>query len=288
MIDGVTPPVAIGGVGGSGTRLVARLLMEAGFFLGSDLNGSNDNLWFTLLFKRPEILSATDREFGELLQIFVDRMTGGGTCTPSQSAMVRRLASDDRLDHPAEWLAARADSLLASGASAGPQRAWGWKEPNTHIVIDRLIRLLPGMKYIHVVRNGLDMAYSTNQNQLRLWGPHFLGNHFDVSPFWSLKYWHVVHERLLRLCAPMGERFLLLNYDRMCLDPENEISRLLGFLGWDKAGSRFDIERLFRLVEVPASIGRFRREGTAVFDPADTAFARQLGFDIDRNTGSSI
>ena len=53
-------PVAIGGVGGSGTRLIAQLLMELGVYMGSDRNDANDNLWFTLLFKRIEILFASD------------------------------------------------------------------------------------------------------------------------------------------------------------------------------------------------------------------------------------
>ena len=51
LLDG---PVAIGGVGGSGTRVVAEVLKCLGFYLGSLLNSSLDNLWFTLLFKRPD------------------------------------------------------------------------------------------------------------------------------------------------------------------------------------------------------------------------------------------
>ncbi|MBL4743417.1 MAG: hypothetical protein JKX87_02075, partial [Cycloclasticus sp.] len=38
--------VAIGGVGGSGTRLVAEICKECGVFIGSNLNKSNDNLSF--------------------------------------------------------------------------------------------------------------------------------------------------------------------------------------------------------------------------------------------------
>src|SRR5947207_2715003 len=47
-------PVAVGGVGGSGTRVVAALLREAGVYLGADLNDSLDNLWFRLLFRRAQ------------------------------------------------------------------------------------------------------------------------------------------------------------------------------------------------------------------------------------------
>ena len=50
---GLTGPVVIGGVGGSGTRVLAEILSLFGFYLGNDLNGAKDNLVYTLLFKRP-------------------------------------------------------------------------------------------------------------------------------------------------------------------------------------------------------------------------------------------
>ena len=53
------PPVAIGGIGGSGTRLIAQCLKELGFYLGGDLNQANDNLWFVLLFNLENVLSRT-------------------------------------------------------------------------------------------------------------------------------------------------------------------------------------------------------------------------------------
>jgi len=55
--------IAIGGVGGSGTRLVAGALAAAGYFIGYDLNEASDNLTFSLLFVRREILDASDDEF---------------------------------------------------------------------------------------------------------------------------------------------------------------------------------------------------------------------------------
>lgn len=46
--------IAIGAVGGSGTRVVAKIFMDAGVFVGDDLNAQNDNLTFTQLFKNPD------------------------------------------------------------------------------------------------------------------------------------------------------------------------------------------------------------------------------------------
>ena len=269
-------PVAVGGVGGSGTRLIAQVLLELGYYLGGDLNESLDNLWFTLLFKRREVLGLTDAAFAEVLEVFVSRMRGGDPPAPQQVDLVRCLAEPDRGEHPPPWLRARAETLL-TGPPAPKLGPWGWKEPNTHIVIDRLAHSLPGLRYIHVVRNGLDMAYSANQNQIAFWGGQFLGPGVEVSPRTSLQYWHRVHRRVLDLCAPLGERFLLLNFDRLCADPGQGLRELVDFLGADVAKDK--LERLVGLTRAPASIGRFKRHGLDCFDPDDVAFVAQLGFD---------
>jgi hypothetical protein len=270
-------PIAVGGVGGSGSRLVAQILMGLGFHMGDDLNDANDNLWFTLLFKRIEILSAADDEFENLMEIFINGMTGSRDFTESQTDLINALASMDRSQHPAAWLKVRARSLLSAKNRLSPMDLWGWKEPNTHIVIDRLIKALPGLKYVHVVRNGLDMAYSENQNQLKLWGKSFLGKEYPVSPYYSLRYWRIVHERVLTLGATMGQRFLFLNFDQLCQDPNRGVKEILEFLSMDVSNTQF--KNLTYLVKPPASIGRFKQYGINMFDSDDVSFLKQLGFD---------
>ncbi len=46
--------IAIGALGGSGTRAIAEILIQSGVYMGDDLNGPYDNLIFTRLFKNPE------------------------------------------------------------------------------------------------------------------------------------------------------------------------------------------------------------------------------------------
>ena len=84
------------------------------------------------------------------------------------------------------------------------------------------------------------------------------------------------------------QRYLLLDYDEMCRDPDGSIPRFLAFLGVVESGSaglgterfREVVARLRALVQPKASnsIGRFREYGTAQFDPADVAYTAQLGF----------
>lgn len=275
--SGQRPPVAVGGTGGSGTRLVAQILQEVGYYIGDDLNPANDNLWFTLLFKRREVVTASDDEMERLTRIFVKGMTRQTGFSEPETGLINTLAATDRDLHSSVWLRQRADSLLSAVHRPVSSNLWGWKEPNTHIVMDRLPKLLPDMKYVHVVRNGLDMAFSRNQNQLRLWGPLFLGSGYHESPYHSLKFWRRAHERVLFLGARMGARFLFLNYDRLCLDPAGGIRRLLEFL--EVNASEAQARHLTGLVGMRDSIGRFKQYGTQLFDPDDVAFVRQLGFD---------
>jgi len=268
--------VGVGGVGGSGTRLVARCLMELGYYLGDDQNDAHDNLWFTLLFKRAEILSAPDSEIDRLAEIFFKVMTGTEAISPVQAAFVRGLAERDRLQHRAWWLRSRAESLLSAGRERARDDRWGWKEPHTHIVMGRLRERLGRLKYIHVARNGLDMAHSRNQNQLKLWGRAFLGREPVVSPRDSLKFWCAVHRRILETRRVMGADFLWLDYDDFCARPAEGIATLAAFLELDVTGR---VEPLRDLVAPPESVGRFKAHGLEIFDPADVAYVAELGFD---------
>ena len=272
-------PVVIGGLGGSGTRLIAKIIKELGYFIGDDLNESYDNLWFTLMFKRTEILAAPDDEFEELLGLFLKGMKGDIKFSESEQERVYALSRIDRELHPASWLKERARSIIAHNLSCDRLDLYGWKEPNSHIVIDRLVKFLPHMRYIHVIRNGLDMAHSRNQNQLSFWGKYFIGENCQITPYFSLKYWHIINRRVMELCKPMGDRFLLLDYDKLCTYPEKGLRELLEFLEFDAPD--IHIRDLTNVVEYPKSIGRFRQHGMHIYDPDDVVFVKDLGFDVD-------
>lgn len=278
--DYYTHPVVIGGVGGSGTRLITRTLIELGFFMGSDLNEAYDNLWFTLLFKRAGILTTHEDEFSELVEIFLKGMSGSVDFSEKQTKLINQLALVNRKEHSAKWLKKRARALL-SGKDTKIQSSfrWGWKEPNSHIILDRLITHFRNIKYIHVTRNGLDMAHSSNQNQLKFWGQHFIGDNLETTPRFSLRYWCIVHRRVLEIGRSMGPNFLFLNYDNFCSNPESGIYELCEFLGLDS--SEVPAPSLIDMVNAPRSIGRFKQHGTDMFDGEDVAYVKELGFDTE-------
>ncbi len=268
-------PLVIGAIGGSGTRIVAGIIREIGFDLGQDLNVSEDNLSFTYLFKYLEILSASDEHFKMLLRIFFKAMQGGAI-TIAEREMLAGINHLHRGRFSEVWGRERVQAIENGAANGMFSENWGWKEPNAHVILDRLIRFLPNMKYIHVIRSGLDMAYSRNQIQAALWGKRFTGEEFQESPQYSLKYWCAVHRRVLKLGKEMGAKFLLLNFDNLCLKPKDSIRQLLDFLNLKIPEN--ELLALADMVKQPESLGRFRKYRTDIFSKEDVDFVRQLGF----------
>lgn len=281
-------PLAIGGVGGSGTRVVAAAAIELGVCLGYDLNPPLDNLAFTLLFKHQQAPDLAAPAFAQRTRLFAAAMTGTRSLEAEEMALLAELASAERplpgpVQHSVEWLAERAERLIQGPDMTLASRTarshlpcagrWGWKEPNTHVLLPQLLREWPTLHYVHVVRNGLDMALSRNQNQLRFWGERWLGRPPQPGPRDSLAYWCVVHRRVQRIGADMGPRFLWLDYDALCADPASGLAQLAGFLG-APAGA---VPALLPLVSPQPTSGRHRDMPLAQFDPADLDYLRSIG-----------
>jgi len=255
--------------------MLAQLLRETGYFIGSDLNDANDCLWFTLLFKRREILVEPRRNFDRLIDLFFCRMRGARPTDEDTQRLIVSLAREVRPQHPPEWLAKRAKSFL-NGDDAGLSGLWGWKCPNTHIVIERMLEVESRLRYIHVRRNGLDMAYSANQNQLAFWGAIFLGRDIERSPRDSLSYWCAVDRRITAIAHRFPDRVLLVDFDRFCREPVPAIHEILRFCG--RAVHDAVIDRFASGVYAPESVGRFRTTPTSDLNPADIDYVAGLGY----------
>ena len=63
--------VAIGGVGGSGTRALSKAFSTLGFSIGEDINDSLDNLYLTYFFKIKGVSKISDIEFKLRVDIFL-------------------------------------------------------------------------------------------------------------------------------------------------------------------------------------------------------------------------
>jgi len=269
-------PVAIGGVGGSGTRVVATFLHILDYFLGDDLNEAMDNAWFTLLFKRRSILVESESDFRSLVSLFFSRMSGTTALSQAERARIFLLAGQDRLQHSREWLIERAYSFSNDKTSKRPGQPWCWKEPNTHIVIDRIFTFHPDLRYIHVVRHPLGMAVSNNQNQLQNWGPIFLNRDVAIEPRLSLSYWCAAHRRIMEFMRSWPERTMMIEFDALCAVPDPHCAKIAKFLGTEL---RDDVLANFRkFVRRPESPRRLTSTELAQYEPTDLAYVAEIGY----------
>jgi hypothetical protein len=273
-------PVVVGGIGGSGTRLIAAVLQDLGVAMPGAVNEALDNLWFSLLFIRRSILLRTPQELDRLSWLFVNAMRGAAAVPEELQPLLQQAADHDRGPALTRAVLEQArDSLLARPPVVERSAHWGWKQPNSHVMVPVLNQRFPQMRYLYVVRNGLDMAFSGNQNQLRyFWGDILLDGDTSPTPRNALRYWVAAYRRVQGDQPLLGERLRIVNFDALCADPASELPALADFLGL--ACPPPLLQRLAAGIRPPRSTGRHQGQDLGQFDPADLAFVRNLGFDV--------
>lgn len=228
----MTNPIVVGALGGSGTRVVAQILIQLGVNLGNQLNSSNDELLFTHLFKRPQYIHAvSDKNLVLRLKSYAKLRVKGELHRKQYAAYLREALQ------PIHDMNQEAIAKLIEGYTQNPAKTglWGWKEPNSHVILPALVAAFPEMKYIHVIRHGYAMATSSNRQQLDNWGEHYgIRKHFiDEEPIMAqFKYWRVANRGAqLYGEAKLKDRFMLLRIEDLVNEPGKVIRELADFVG---------------------------------------------------------
>jgi len=209
--------------------VLASLLDDMGVFMGTNRNSSADAMGFV---------------------DFLDRWINP-VWTPSQP-----LSPLDVESMRAEFR----DSVAAHRAAvpAGVSK-WGWKEPRTMYLLPFLREEFPDLRFLHVVRDGRDMAFSTNQNQLRKHGAAVLGKptHTGSPPILAAELW----SRANIAAADFGETRLQKNYLRirfedLCRAPDAAADRVAAFAGVQRP------TQMQWQVAPPATMGRWQHHAS--------------------------
>jgi hypothetical protein len=230
-VSSFTAPLVIGATGGSGTRVVARIVRQAGHFIGTNLNASEDSMEF------PEF-------YDRWINRYVLRSIAP-LCREEEELLLR------------DFTACVERHRSPMPAEPGP---WGWKEPRSIYFLPFLNHHWPELKFIHVVRDGRDMAFSANQNQPRKHGPAVLRQELQDAPqpVRSALLWARINcEAASYGETQMPDRYLRVRFETLCQEPQATIAGILRFLRVDAALD----DRLSREVVPPGSIGRWRNMG---------------------------
>ena len=265
-------PICIGGVGGSGTRLFSQILNILNYNIGDNINESFDNLYFTFLFKRLETLNLSLNRFIELFTIFQKIMLQNEHLNIKEKSIIEYIYKKKNKQNFIYDKKGTYNKFMKEYnlKKKNTNIKWGWKEPNTHVLLPKLLKLYPKIKYIHIMRNGLDMAFSKNQNQLKFW------TNLKPTPENSLHYWVNVHKKLFKYQIKYPYNIYIIDFDNFCLNPDNQIPLLLKFL--NITPNKNIINKIKSIIKLPNSIGRYKNHDLSSFNQNDLDFIRTFGY----------
>jgi hypothetical protein len=155
-------------------------------------------------------------------------------------------------------------------------RVWGWKEPRSIYLVPFFDAAMPSLRFLHFLRDGRDMAFSENQNQLVKHGDALLGDDLrkEKTPVRSIAVWSRVNSAAADYGEQqLGERYLRVRFEDLCAQPAETVRRIFDFFGLEG-----DAEGAAAEVRPPDTLGRWqlRRKGVvdALHRTAEPALAR--------------
>ncbi|MEQ8335208.1 sulfotransferase [Nisaea sp.] len=230
-------PLLIGATGGSGTRALHGALQEAGFFVGTRLNHAGDAMDF---------------------EPFLDDII---------NPILRETRSVDyRLDHLSDGIRAAAErgfgDALKKYTAELPKQAghWGWKNPRSMYILPIIAAACPGMRFLHLVRDGRDMALSDNQNQPNKHYEALFGERYDgAAPAFAIRLWARANTQVADWGArELGSRYMCIRFEDLCAAPGAVLTDALTRSGIDPALAGRVGAGADAVIRTPSSVGRWR------------------------------
>lgn len=226
----VPDPLIIGATGGSGTRLATRIAQHAGWFMGHNLNHALDSFDTAPWVKKwipPFLRNEADPN--------------------AMSAELDCVLRDHRRRIP------------------HPQSPWGFKNPRGILLLPFYAQRFPHLRFLHVIRDGRDMAFSSNITQVLWYGDLILPQrlHRAPMPVRAMAMWNIVNTRTHEFARQhLADRYRLVRFEDLCRQPRTEIARIFDFLHADSTG----IDEAVSEIRSPDSIGRWRNQKPALRD----------------------
>lgn len=177
---------------------------------------------------------------------------GGGLVTPNGRAAAMEAATYPAL----------VDALFTAYAQSQGKRGWGDKTPGYMLLVEQLARMFPAARFVHMVRDGRDVAVSHRNTR---WGTH---NIVKLAVKWSFAV-----QFADKIGALLNERYMRLRYEDLVADPATEIARICAFLDVAYEPPMLDFHRTAS-GEMPEESLRWHRNSVSAPDPARAAVWR--------------
>lgn len=224
-------PLVLIGMHRSGTSLSVRLLTELGIHMGSWLSRDAESVHFQRLNRR--IFAAAGSKWGSV-DALVEAMRSDGFVESQTEATRRGLFEGAPFPGRRSVIAGFFGSDLWRQVLASKPVVWGWKDPRTTLAIPVWTRIFPRARWVHVLRNGIDVAISTHRRSKKQ--QRKLRNRLfplDYSPRtldfgYSFRLWEAYVSFAFEykdLIPP--EQYLEVRYEDLLAEPEIQLRRIL-------------------------------------------------------------
>ncbi len=236
------PPVVVFNKSHSGSRLLTRLLIDAGVFMGADRNDSEDSADLLRL-----VMPLVNRWYPH----YADLMRQGDVDLAGlvEDVFARHLDGHD------------------------PGGRWGWKLCESLYILPVLHRLFPQGWFVHLIRDGRDVAFS---DHVAPFEPFWRKVYFDTAGIAAWRGLPLTHDSYRRqphlfnarhwvnsvtvarhYGAMIGARYIEVRYEDLVCRPEATARALLAHLGLDPADS---VIEAYRASAADLSVGKHRRQ----------------------------
>lgn len=224
------PFITIGGTAGSGTRTLCKICIDSGIFMGSNLGTESDPSYdamnfFPFFWKYVNIWL-----YEKLFPLTLEK----------ENEMIRDFHES-------------AKRHLKEMSSSNHK--WGHKSALSIHLLSFFHKKFPDMKFIHVIRDGRDMAYTKNGlNDLERHGFQFLKKEIK-SPLDILNVWSIVNlNAAIYGASNMKDNYLQVKFEDLCFNPQRLIPQIYDFLDIKD----MDINKTLEWLTIPNSIGRWK------------------------------
>ncbi len=282
-------PLILLGMHRSGTSLVVRLLAQLGIHMGSWLSRDAEAVHFQRINRR--IYGAAGSKWGQVDGLLEAMQSP--SFIEEQTAVARHaLFQEKRLPVGKTEIERFFGPDLWSRLEAGETPVWGFKDPRTTLIFPIWLNLFPHARWVHVLRNGIDVAISVHRRSLKQ--ERKLRNRLlpiDYSPAtldfgYSFRLWesHVSYV-LDHQDMVSADRFLEIRYEDLLAEPRAVLQQLAAF-----ARQPVEEEQLLAACQM---VDRRRRDNSAYAAAyraeipalADAPLMRALGYTY--NLGSA-
>jgi hypothetical protein len=230
-------PLVILGMHRSGTSLLTRLLVDLGVHMGQRLSRDAESVFFQRLNRK--IFQAADVKWGNvepLLEALCSRTFVNERSEDMLDSLLRDRHFPSRDVGVVRFFGSKAWAKFLRGDGV----QWGWKDPRTTITFQVWHQVFPHAKFIHLTRNGVDVAISLHRRSLHQvkklrnkiipmdYSEETLSFEYCFQ-LWETYVLHVFKQKHLF----SKDQYLELKYEDLLINPFKELVRVLDFVGFD-------------------------------------------------------